>query len=351
MKSISVCIICKNEEKNIARMLESVKSRGLEIVIADTGSTDRTKQIASEYTNQIYDFEWQEDFSLARNFVASKATNDYILMLDADEWIEEIDFESAAALFRNYPNAVGSVWVDNMTGSPQKPGPSIRCHLERLYDRRKYQYVGAIHERLRPIDAGVEFETLLVEIVLGHSGYCMEEEVMKAKAERNLRLLLKEREANPENPYILYQLGKGNLQLGEYNRAEEWFKEALGHEPDPELEYVQDMIISYGELLRGLGQKKEALELMLKYKDSAVLADLVYLRGAIFEENERFQDAANEYQRALGIKEYSKEGTNTVLPCLGLGRILHRFGQYEEARMFLEPLKGIPEADRLLEYC
>ena len=65
---ISVCSIVRNEEKNIAKMLSSVQKYGFEIIVVDTGSTDRTKEIAAKYTDRIYDFEWVDDFSAARNY-------------------------------------------------------------------------------------------------------------------------------------------------------------------------------------------------------------------------------------------------------------------------------------------
>ena len=84
MVSISVCMIVKNEEAVLKRCLDSLKGIAEEIVVVDTGSTDRTKEIAAEYTDKIYDFTWVHDFSAARNFAFSKATKDYIYSADAD---------------------------------------------------------------------------------------------------------------------------------------------------------------------------------------------------------------------------------------------------------------------------
>ena len=91
MVTISLCMIVKNEEKVLRRCLDSVKDLMDEIIIVDTGSTDRTKQIAKEYTEQIYDFQWTDDFSAARNFSFSKATKEYIYVADADEMLDEIN--------------------------------------------------------------------------------------------------------------------------------------------------------------------------------------------------------------------------------------------------------------------
>lgn len=85
MITISVCMIVKNEEEILERCLNSVAELADEIVIADTGSTDATREIAGRYTDRVYDFPWTDDFSAARNFVFSKATMEYIYSVDADE--------------------------------------------------------------------------------------------------------------------------------------------------------------------------------------------------------------------------------------------------------------------------
>jgi len=89
MITISACLIVKNEEKVLARCLDSLKDIVDEIIIVDTGSVDRTKEIGKIYTDKIYDFQWIDDFSAARNYSFSKATMDYIYVADADEVIDE----------------------------------------------------------------------------------------------------------------------------------------------------------------------------------------------------------------------------------------------------------------------
>ena len=89
MITISLCMIVKNEEEVLARCLDSVKDLVEEIIIVDTGSYDKTKEIAYKYTDKVYDFLWENDFSEARNFAFSKATKDYQMWLDADDIITE----------------------------------------------------------------------------------------------------------------------------------------------------------------------------------------------------------------------------------------------------------------------
>ena len=89
MVTMSLCMIVKNEEKVLRRCLDSLSDIADEIIIADTGSSDSTKDIALEYTSNVYDFQWTGDFAEARNFVSSKATKDYIYTADADEYLDD----------------------------------------------------------------------------------------------------------------------------------------------------------------------------------------------------------------------------------------------------------------------
>ena len=101
MITISLCMIVKNEEKVLARCLDTVADLVEEIIIVDTGSDDRTKEIAARYTDKIYDFVWINDFSAARNFAFSKATQEYIYSADADEVLDESNRQRIRILKEN----------------------------------------------------------------------------------------------------------------------------------------------------------------------------------------------------------------------------------------------------------
>lgn len=98
MITISVCMIVKDEEKVLKRCLDSLKDIADEFIIVDTGSKDKTKEIAKRYTDKIYDFKWIDDFAAARNYSFSKATKDYIYVADADEIIDEENKDRFLAL-------------------------------------------------------------------------------------------------------------------------------------------------------------------------------------------------------------------------------------------------------------
>ena len=93
MVSISLCMIVKNEEDVLARALDSVKELADEMIIVDTGSEDRTKDIARHYTQNVFEFEWEDDFAAARNFACGKASMDYWMWLDADDIVTESELK------------------------------------------------------------------------------------------------------------------------------------------------------------------------------------------------------------------------------------------------------------------
>ena len=100
MITISLCMIVKNEADVLRRCLVSIADLMDEIIIVDTGSTDRTKEIASEFTDRIYDYVWQDDFAAARNFAFSKASMEYIYSADADEVVDYFNHKLLAGLKR-----------------------------------------------------------------------------------------------------------------------------------------------------------------------------------------------------------------------------------------------------------
>lgn len=125
MNKISLCMIVKNEEKYIGNCLKSVCDLVDEIIIVDTGSTDKTKQICKKYTDKIYDYKWINDFADARNFSFSKATCDYIMWLDADDILKENDrikFKKLKENLHNIKNDFISMEYDyafDENGNPQ----------------------------------------------------------------------------------------------------------------------------------------------------------------------------------------------------------------------------------------
>lgn len=313
MIPISVCIIAKNEEHRIEHLLASLAPYNFEIVIVDTGSTDSTKEIAAKYTDCIFDFVWQDDFSAARNFSLRQASNDWILMMDCDEWIKSIDIEELHYFRKHLSSAAGSITRENLTGTPGCATGMTTDQTERFFNRKRYHYTGLIHEQLTP-KYEKTFETFLLNTVIGHDGYLMTEAERADKAKRNLSLLKKELSLKPDNPYILYQIGKGYDIIKDYSTAVKYYEQALDHELDTELAYVQSLVISYGEDLLALSQFQKAMKLERFMDCFTDAADYDYLMGLICKENGQYRQALELFERALSYPFSRKEGTNSYLP-------------------------------------
>jgi len=220
---LSVCMIVRNEEANIQSCLDSVRAVARQVIVVDTGSTDRTREIATAAGAEVFDFTWCDDFSLARNCSLEQATEPYILVLDADE---RLDADSLPAL-RDYleqrPDAAGRVRLHNLddAGGVQTIG-----EITRLFPNRPdWRYTGRIHEQLTA--GGIPPRTVSTEIVILHLGYTEAALTANQKAERNLHLLLLELEQHPDNPYLHYQIGKTFYVDKQYQQAAEHLQAAV----------------------------------------------------------------------------------------------------------------------------
>lgn len=147
--TISLCMIVRNEENTIARCLNSVKDIPDEIVIVDTGSLDRTKEIVKEYTDKLLDFTWIDDFAAARNFAFSKATKDYILWLDADDVFADSDRDQFLKLKKDLDPLIDVVNMPYLLAFDQFGAVTFSLRRNRLVKRSKnFRWIGAVHEYL-----------------------------------------------------------------------------------------------------------------------------------------------------------------------------------------------------------
>lgn len=166
MITISLCMIVKNEEKVLSRCLDSIKGLMDEIIIVDTGSTDRTKEIARQYTNLVYDFSWCDDFAAARNFSFSKATMEYIYAPDADEYLDSLNYKRFAMLKKALLPEIEIVQMKYITPSEFNTIQNSSTELRpKLYRRlRTFCWINPVHEtvRLDPVvfDSDIEIQHL-----------------------------------------------------------------------------------------------------------------------------------------------------------------------------------------------
>ena len=343
MHPISVCIIAKNEEKRIERCLASIKPYGFEIVVVDTGSTDRTKEIASRYADKILDFAWCDDFSAARNFSLREAANNWIFMLDCDEWIKEIDVDELNYFRKNHSDSVGAISRENLVTERGQLVLNNTDYTERFFNKKLYHYTGIIHEQLTPI-RGKEFPCLLLHTTIEHTGYDMTPEERIAKSERNLTLLHKQLEQEPENPYVYYQLGKGYEIVKDYESACEYYGKGLYFDVDPSLAYVQAMVISYGNTLLHTGQLETALGFEQIYEEFATTADFVYLMGRIYMANEMYPQAIEQFHKATTYETSKFHGANGFLSFYHIALICEKVGDIDNALAYYRRCGDYPPA-------
>ena len=317
--NISVCMIGKNEEKVVGQCLEAIAKYDLEIIYTDTGSTDRTKEIVIGYTQKIYDFVWCDDFSAARNFCASKATNDWVLCIDCDEVLQPLDIKELDRWLRNADGCVGAICQKNLVPASEDQGEyCLNCLQARLYNRKQYKYKYRIHEQLVPIGEGCEPTALEAPIEVLHKGYVAAgSEVFEAKRKRNITLLgkaLKEQADSEDIAFFYYQLGQS------YNgfdnaKAMECFEESAKRTGLVNKGYLISLVTDYGYLLVENGMLEKALYLVWPYKELlSNYSDYNYLVAVIFVKLGGYENAREFLVKAMGASKCIDARTKEELP-------------------------------------
>jgi len=253
MVTISLCMIVKNEEKVLGRCLDSVKDAVDEIIIVDTGSTDRTKEIAKEFTNKIYDFEWVDHFAKARNFAFSKATMDYQMWLDADDVIEPKEREKLLQLKKSLDQRVDMVTFRYHTHFDGDGNPILTSTRERLFKREKnFQWKDAIHEYVQMTGHVIHEEIAISHKKEGSSG------------DRNLKIYRGlVAEGKVLSPRETYYFARELMDHGEYSEATQYFNQFL----DEGQGWFEDNIASCFNLSRcyeRLGEREKILPILFR---------------------------------------------------------------------------------------
>lgn len=337
MIPISVCIIGKNEEKNIEKCLAPLLPCGFEIIYVDTGSTDRTKELAAKYTDKIYDFEWIGDFSAARNFSLKKASHNYVLVLDCDEFMTEIDLDGIEKAINAHPTGVGQLLRINYSDANRKRTFSPD-RVERLFHKRRYHYCFSIHEQVVNINTGgTDYECYEIPLTVDHVGYAGNMEEKRAKADRNNELLFKEIEKHPDNPYFYFQVGQSYNLISDYENAYIYYKKAFELPLNPEELWVQVMAVAYINAMTHTGRSAEALEVFEPIAHLfAGTADFHCSMGNIYLNQKPPQPlkAMMEYVKASQAPNCREEGSNTYIPYYNMGLVNEMLGNTEAAINF-----------------
>ncbi len=290
MLPISLCIIIKNEVDLLERCINSAKNIVNEIIVVDTGSTDGSIALANKLGCSVYSFKWINDFSVARNFSIEKATNDWIFILDADEYITSVDIDYLNEfLSTNNQFTIGEVSVKNIhdvTGNNFDIS-----NISRIFNKNNFYYKRAIHEYIEPKEIWQENYQLL-PINITHTGYIEDVYNSKDKYTRNKELILMELEKKKDY-YLIMHLAKSYMSVKNYSEAIKHLEEVLNNKDCYKYTYYKESVIEYIKALLNTNQFEKAL-LCEKYWERCSSEDnYIYFMGHVFMKNAFFEKAMN----------------------------------------------------------
>lgn len=219
---ISACMIAKNEEKVIARCIESYRMAVDEIIVIDTGSTDRTVAIAKSLGAKVFHFTWIDDFAAAKNYAIDKAKGDWIIFLDADEYFAHGTGNNLPSFLQKLDKGFGAVGCRMLNIDEVKGKVITEVVHVRIFKNDKYlRYVNPIHEELTYSNKGVKLQAYLAErekLVIHHTGYSTN--LSKEKAQRNLALLLKQVDGDiAAKPEYFYYIADTYFSMDEWDKT------------------------------------------------------------------------------------------------------------------------------------
>ncbi len=337
--TIALVMIVRDEEDNLAACLESVRGAVDEIVIVDTGSTDRTVETAGRYTGRVYRFPWRDDFAAARNYAIGKAASEWILSLDADERLDPSTGDLKSLVGNAGPKEAFLLPLYSHTAcSDYTSFPVLRL----FRNNGAYLYRGRIHEQVI-IDRS-EAVAIAEGPVIRHRASPGRER--NRKRGRNLALLRQARAADPSNPFLAYYLGVEWLGLDRAEKALPYFEEACGQLSDAHILFRAPAVRNLLTCLRVLGEIQEAIRVCLAESlRYPFYADLFYDGGTLFEKQGDWGTAARWFAAALDCGRPPalfphQNGTSGFLALWHLGHCYEKLGRMEEAKKCYEQAAG-----------
>ncbi|AOT69322.1 tetratricopeptide repeat-containing glycosyltransferase family 2 protein [Geosporobacter ferrireducens] len=348
--SLSLCVITKNEEKNLSRCIESAKNIVDEIIIVDTGSTDRTVEIAESYGARIFYYPWNDNFSDAKNFAFCQAKGSWILTMDADEALSSVDKYKILPLLDNEDIDIYLFHTLSYMGSSPGVDTASNLNIRLMRNHKGYQYKGAIHEQICNVNQQLidKRKVKIEDIIVYHYGYLDKAVAEKNKAGRNMKILERLLREDPEDNFHLFNMGNEYLRLREFEKALEYYRRAyrkfmpgLAHSPKLLLKLVMTL-----EALQMYEEELEVLERGLSCYPKFV--DLEYLRACLFHKQKKYTLAIKGFKRCLTM-EASPLHLRNINEVEGyrsyyaLGEIHSELGDHEEAYdYYLQAIKAKP---------
>ena len=333
---ISVCMIVKNEEEVLKRCLDCVKQFADEIIIVDTGSIDTTKEIAKKYTDKVYDFEWVNDFSKARNFSFKFAKCDYIMWLDADDFLTQDDILKINNLKKTEANC-DVYMLKYEIGFDSLGRANFSYYRERIIKNNgKFFWSGFIHEAI-PVCGKVEY----LDIAIKHK------RKQKTDKTRNLNIYLNQiKNGATLTPRDRFYFAREYFYNGKYTKAKQEFKKFLLCE-NKFLPNVIEANLFIAKCFLMLGKTQKAKEQLFK---SLLVVDIgaegCCLLGEIFLKEKKYNLAIFWFRSALNQVANENGGGFvdktffTITPCLQLTYVYYLLGDIKTSIYYHEMAKS-----------
>lgn len=342
--TISACLIVKNEEKFLHNCLKSVKDAVGEIVVVDTGSTDNTVNIAKEFGAKVYFYSWNNNYSEARNYAISHATKDWVLMIDADEELEQDDIPALKQAIDNndYNGVIIAIYSKVKNGMH-------KFYYTRAFRRGKAHYKGIIHEQV--VVDGEKFPT---EIRLYHYGYDLDEDTMREKWLKTTKLLEKQIELNENDSFAWLNLIRNYCTQQLFQNGIQTGKEALKRvTPEANLHHFIMILYEIADCYLNIGNTAEAKKIchaaLSKLSEMDIIPeniDVVYTLACVYLKEGDCNNAIEYFKRFLTLREWYLKNINDCLltdtlgydysAYNGLGFCFGSMGQWEKAVDFFQ---------------
>lgn len=335
--TISACLIVKDEERHIERALESLAGVADEIIVVDTGSGDSTVEKARALGAKVYFFEWIDDFSAARNHSLAQATGEWILVLDADE--ELVAEDQAAVLAAAADPSVDAYYFTINDIRPDGVRSDYSTQFLQMFRNRPcYRYEGAIHEQIVPalLRHGATIRHAPVRV--NHYGYQPEVRFEKDKGARNMRILEQQRERNPDDPFVYFNLGQEHVAAGDLEAAIGCFTKSLSLVRNFADGFVPPLLVGLVDCLTRAGRFEAAEKTVALGKGIFPdYTDLLFLEARLLAARGMYAQAIAAYLRCMAQGDapptyaVRRAGVGSHLAWFELGQVFERMGHDDKA--------------------
>lgn len=306
-QKLSLCMIARNEEYYIADALKSVQGLVDEIVVVDTGSSDRTTEIAKEYGAKVFFAEWQNDFAAARNEALKHATGDWVLILDADERVPDSMKDNLRALLIPTEQAISYLlYIRNYLHEGDE-GSVLGHYMVRLFRKTpETRFFGMIHEQLYPNWGEVTIPEN--SFYINHLGYSKQEKKFAKIENRNLPLIQKALDETRGKNLSLYSfyafyMGSSLQNIGEVKK---WLKEAIDTCPEPEK--AAHIPVAYIDYMRAIYYSRDyemgievGQQALVRVPEMNNYPDFWDFYGVLYLANQQHDEAIKAFEKAVAL--------------------------------------------------